>query len=60
MNFETLLHRITETQRHLQHKAIESVNQMLTVPNWLTGFYIVEFEQHGQDRAAYGKKLLTQ
>ncbi len=60
MDFEALLHRITETQRHLQQQAVASVNRMLTLRNWLIGFYIVEFEQHGQDRAEYGKKLLTQ
>lgn len=27
--------------------------------NWLVGYYIVEFEQHGEDRAKYGKKLLN-
>ena len=28
------------------------------VRNWLVGFYIVEFEQHGEDRAKYGDNLL--
>ena len=26
--------------------------------NWLIGFYIVEFEQNGEDRAKYGEFLL--
>ena len=26
--------------------------------NWLIGYYIVEFEQHGKDRAEYGSQLL--
>ena len=26
--------------------------------NWLIGCYIVEYEQHGEDRADYGEKLL--
>lgn len=30
----------------------------LTLRNWLIGFYIVEFEQKGEDRAEYGDKLL--
>jgi predicted nuclease of restriction endonuclease-like (RecB) superfamily len=29
----------------------------LTLRNWVIGFYLFEFEQHGTDRAAYGKKL---
>lgn len=60
MNFETLLHRITETQRHLQQHALASVDRLLTMRNWLIGCHIVEFEQNGQDRAEYGKKLLAQ
>ena len=31
---------------------------LVTVRNWLIGHRIVEFEQHGKDRAAYGEKLL--
>ena len=26
--------------------------------HWLMGCYIVEFEQNGEDRAAYGEQLL--
>lgn len=26
--------------------------------NWLIGYYIIEFEQHGKDRAEYGARLL--
>jgi len=51
MDFETLLHRITETQRHLQQQAVASVDRLLTMRNWLIGCYIVELEQNGQDRA---------
>ena len=31
---------------------------MQTMRNWLIGYYIVEFEQHGKDRAEYGSQLL--
>lgn len=58
MNFETLLVLITDTQQHLQRRALQSVNQLLTIRNWLIGFYIVEYEQHGADRAKYGDQLL--
>ncbi len=30
----------------------------MTVRNWLLGYYIVTFEQRGEDRAAYGEGLL--
>ncbi len=33
-------------------------NLALTSRNWLMGCYIVEFEQNGEDRAAYGEQLL--
>ncbi len=58
MNFEHLIQNITTAQNTLQTHAIKSVNQMLVIRNWLTGYYIVEFEQKGEDRAAYGDKLL--
>ncbi len=35
------------------------MNVSLTIRNWLVGFYIVEFEQKGEDRAEYGSKLLS-
>jgi len=42
----------------LRSFAGKAVNQFLTVRNWLIGYYIVEFEQKGEDRAQYGEKLL--
>ena len=38
---------------------VNEVNLSLTARNWLVGYYIVEFEQHGEDRAKYGDKLLS-
>lgn len=35
-----------------------AVNQLLTIRNWMIGYYIVEFEQKGSDRAKYGEHLL--
>lgn len=58
MNFEQLATIITDTHQQLQQSAVKAVNQHLTVRNWLIGFYIVEFEQNGEDRAAYGEQLL--
>lgn len=31
---------------------------MQTMRNWLIGYYIVEYAQHGKDRAEYGTQLL--
>ena len=38
--------------------AIKAVNRYATMRNWLIGLFIVEYQQKGKDRAAYGEKLL--
>jgi predicted nuclease of restriction endonuclease-like (RecB) superfamily len=58
MNFEKLVIHIQQVNDFLQQNAVKAVNVNLTFRNWLTGFYIVEFEQNGSDRAEYGVKLL--
>ena len=57
-NFNTLVSSIQQVHNQLQQSAVNAVNQMLTMRNWLIGYYIVEFEQNGKDRAEYGKSLL--
>ena len=59
MNYESLVGRISLIQDALQAQAAHAVNLSLTARNWLVGYYIVEFEQHGEDRAKYGEKLLS-
>ena len=59
VNFNTLAESIQQTHAVLQQEAIKAVNISMTVRNWLVGFYIVEFEQNGEDRAEYGKQLLA-
>ena len=58
MNFDSLVHTIHSVQDALQEQAAHAVNIALTTRNWLIGYNIVEFEQHGEDRAAYGEQLL--
>lgn len=58
MNFESLVGHINQVQDVLQAQAAHAVNLSLTTRNWLVGYYIVEYEQHGEDRAKYGDKLL--
>lgn len=60
MNFELLVNTIQQTHNTLQRSTIKSINKHLTIRNWLVGFYIVEFEQKGLDRAKYGDKLLDE
>ena len=57
-NFHSLVETIQQTHHALQAQAVRAVNMGLTLRNWLIGFYIVEFEQKGEDRAEYGDKLL--
>lgn len=56
-NFTALVASITETSHYFQQQAQKQVNVALTLRNWLIGAYLVEYEQHGQDKAEYGEKL---
>ncbi len=58
MNYEGLLHHISSINSTTQTAALRSVNQMLTLRNWFIGAYIIEYEQNGADRAAYGTQLI--
>ena len=57
-DFNSLVSRIQNTSDILQQDARLVINRNVTTRAWLTGFYIVEYEQHGSDRAKYGDKLL--
>ena len=57
-SFEELSQYVVETHLHAQGNAIKAINKMATMRNWLIGYYIVEYEQNGNDRAKYGDKLL--
>jgi predicted nuclease of restriction endonuclease-like (RecB) superfamily len=46
------------THRESQAQANRSVNLAMVIRNWLFGWYIVEYEQRGEDRATYGKQTL--
>ena len=54
-----MIRHISDVQEVLQRVAAHAVNLSLTARNWLIGFYIVEYEQHGEDRAQYGENLLN-
>lgn len=57
MNLDLLTSQIAELDDRLKHAAAKSVNYLLTSRNWLIGFYLVEYEHAGEDRAEYGKAL---
>lgn len=58
MKFKNLVVSIQDTHELLFQAASKAVNVSLTLRNWLIGYYIVEYEQEGEDRAAYGSHLL--
>ncbi len=58
MNFKLLANNIQKVHEALQQSAVNAVNRHITLRNWLFGYYIVNFEQNGEDKAVYGDKLL--
>ena len=60
MYFNNLVSVIEQTHHHFQQQAIKAVNVSLTIRNWLIGFYIVEFELKGEDRAKYWERIVKE
>ena len=57
-DFEALVKHIQTVGDALQQDARLVINRNVTTRAWLTGLYIVEYEQNGNDRAKYGTHLL--
>ena len=57
-DFDSLVSSIVHNHQQTQDFATKAVNVALTLRNWLIGCRIVEFEQQGKDRAAYGESLM--
>ena len=58
MNFKGLTQQIKQTHEALQSYAAKAINIGLTLRNYLIGYFIVEYEQQGEDKATYGEHLL--
>ncbi|QHV95618.1 PDDEXK nuclease domain-containing protein [Spirosoma endbachense] len=58
MDFNQLIANIEGIHAELAGRAVQQVNTAMTVRNWLIGFYLVEFEQNGDDRATKGEQLM--
>lgn len=58
ITFDELVKAVRVTSEASQASALKAINRMLTMRNWLIGYYIVEFEQKGKERAQYGESLL--
>ena len=59
-SFEQLIDNVYQTHCVLQENVVKVINQGLSIRSWLIGCYIVECEQNGKDRAAYGELLLDE
>ena len=58
--YKKLVSHISETFVYGQQKSVIAVNYCLVETYWKIGQYIVEFEQGGNEKAEYGKRLLEQ
>lgn len=58
ISFTRLSDKVLQIHDATQTAAIKAVNRFATVRNYVIGYYIVEYEQHGSDRAKYGDQLL--
>ena len=59
-NFNELVSTISNVHDILQSFATKYVNQFLTLRNWMFGYYIIEYEQNGDDKAKYGENLMQE
>jgi len=58
VKIEDLVRTLAHTHEALHQRATRAVDFAMVVRNWLFGYFIVEFEQQGGDRAQYGAQLL--
>ena len=58
MDFDKLYKSVEKLDAAFEDNTAKAINRNITARNWLIGFYIVHYEQKGQDRAKYGEKTL--
>jgi len=58
IDFNGLCNAITQIDEVFEENTAKAINKNVTARNWLTGYYIVHYEQNGNDRAKYGEKTL--
>ena len=56
--FDSLVDGLARLQARAREAAVRSVDEILTLRNWLIGAWIVAYEQEGADRARYGDGLI--
>ena len=57
-DFLKLAQSIRAIDQLFKEETAKAVNRNLTARNWLVGYYLFHYEQHGSDRAQYGTRLL--
>jgi predicted nuclease of restriction endonuclease-like (RecB) superfamily len=60
LSYQSLVDAIAQVHDTSLRQTVQAINLALTLRNWLIGYHIVEYEQHGQDRAEYGARLLDE
>ena len=58
IDFERLVTLCQRAHEETRSSAARAADRSLVVRNWLFGWYIVEYEQQGADRAEYGAQTL--
>jgi hypothetical protein len=58
IDFNGLSNAIAQIDEACVENTAKAINKNVTARNWLTGYYIVHYEQNGNDRATYGAKTL--
>lgn len=56
--YQQLIVTIDKTYQQAKSNVVSAVNTEMLHAYWMIGRYIVEFEQKGQAKAIYGKRLL--
>ena len=57
-SFDHLSELVQQLHDSAYSTTVKAINRFATIRNYVIGFYIVEYEQHGNDRAKYGERLL--
>ena len=57
-SFDHLSELVLQLHDSAYSATVKAINRFATIRNYVIGFYIVEYEQQGNDRAKYGDRLL--
>lgn len=58
IGYDDLVVAVKNVHQYSYQESVKAINRYATMRNWLIGFFIVEYQQKGKDRATYGQRLL--